>query len=147
MSKFASRIQTLPQRMLRKLRRRRSRSGIAVVEFAICLPILMAMVMGVIEASNAVFLQQALTSASYEAANVASAIGGTSAEATTRANAVLTALGIKNSTVSISPTVTTATPIGTTIVVTVSAPFASNSLVFGYIGSPTLSAKITIPHL
>ncbi len=147
MSNFALGIQSLRVRMLRKLRRRRSRSGIAVVEFAICLPILMAMVMGVIEASNAVFLQQALTSASYEAANVASAIGGTSAEATTRANAVLTALGIKNSTVTISPTVTTATPIGTTIVVTVSAPFAANSLVFGYIGSPNLSAKITIPHL
>lgn len=147
MGKLLIRIQSSPFRMLRKLRRRRSRAGIAVVEFAVCLPILMAMVMGVIEASNAVFVQQALTSASYEAANVASAIGGTSAEATTRANAVLTALGIKNSTVTITPTVTTATPIGTTIVVTVSAPFASNSLVFGYIGSPTLSAKITIPHL
>jgi len=147
MNTLASRLQTSPFRLLRKLRRRRSRAGIAVVEFAVCLPILMAMVMGVIEASNAVFLQQALTSASYEAANVASAIGGTSTEATTRANAVLTALGVKNSTVTISPTVTTATPIGTTIVVTVSAPFASNSLVFGYIGSPTLSAKITIPHL
>lgn len=147
MSKLSTRIASSPFRALRKLRRRRSRAGIAVVEFAVCLPILMAMVMGVIEASNAVFLQQALTSAAYEAANVASAIGGTSAEATTRANAVLTALGVKNSSVSISPTVTTATPIGTTIVVTVSAPFASNSLVFGYIGSPTLSAKITIPHL
>lgn len=147
MSKTVSRMPSSPFALLRKLRRRGSRRGIAVVEFAVCLPILMAMVMGVIEASNAVFLQQGLTSAAYEAANVASAIGGTSTDATTRANAVLAALGIKNSTVSISPTVTTATPIGTTIVVTVSAPFASNSLVFGYIGSPTLSAKITIPHL
>ena len=133
--------------VLRKYRRRRSRAGIAAVEFAVCLPILMAMIMGVIESSNAVFLQQSLTSAAYEAANVASAIGGTSADAQTRANAVLTALGVKNSTVSINPTVTTATPIGTTIVVTVSAPFSANSLVFGYIGSPTLAAKITIPHL
>lgn len=147
MSKLSTRIASSPFRALRKLRRRRSRAGIAVVEFAVCLPILMAMVMGVIEASNAVFLQQSLTSAAYEAANVASAIGGTSTDATTRANAVLTALGVKNGSVSISPTVTTATPIGTTIVVTVSAPFASNSLVFGYIGSPTFSAKITIPHL
>jgi len=147
MNKSAYRISSTPFRLLRKLRRRRSRAGIAVVEFAVCNPILMAMVMGVIESSNAVFLQQALTSAAYEAANVASAIGGTSAEATIRANAVLAALQIKSGTVSISPAVTTATPIGTTIVVTVSAPFASNSLVFGYIGSPTLSAKITIPHL
>ena len=135
------------RRRSRTRSQRRERSGLAAVEFALCLPIMLAMTFGVVEASNAVFLQQALTSAAYEAANVASAVGGTSTNAQTRANAVLTSLGVKSATVTISPTVTASTVVGTTIVVTCSAPLSANSIVLGYVGQTTLTAKITIPHM
>mgnify|MGYP003350558911 CR=1 FL=1 len=133
--------------MRREDARRLGERGSAAVEFALCLPIMLAMTFGVVEASNAVFLQQALTSAAYEAANVASAVGGTSTNAQTRANAVLTSLGVKSATVTISPTVTASTVVGTTIVVTCSAPLSANSIVLGYVGQTTLTAKITIPHM
>jgi len=123
------------------------RSGVAAVEFAVCLPVLGMVVFGVIETTNAVYVQQAITSAAYEAANVASATGGTSATAQTRATAVLTSLGIKSATVSINPAVTAATPLGTTIVVTCSVPLSANMYSFGYLKSPTLQAAVTISRL
>lgn len=130
-----------------RLRRKSTRRGTAVVEFAICLPILSIVVFGVIEASNAIYVQQAITSAAYEAANVASATGGTAASAQTRANAVLTSLGITSATVTISPAVTASTALGTKIVVTCTAPLAANMLSFGYMGGPTLKAVVTIAKL
>ncbi len=128
-------------------KRSRARKGVSVVELAVCMPMLFALVFGVIEVSNAIFLQQALTSAAYEAANVASANGGTSASAQTRAKAVLTSLGIHSSTVTITPTVTASTSTGTEIVITCSAPLANNLVAFGFMGGPTLSARITIPRV
>jgi Flp pilus assembly protein TadG len=123
------------------------RSGTAAVEFALCLPLLIAMVFGVVETSNAVYLQNALTSAAYEASSVVSIAGGTSTNATTRANAVLTALGANGATVTISPTVTSATTLGTEITVTVSAPLSSNSLMFGFLGNRTLTARLVSQRL
>ena len=128
---------------LRKSRRR----GTAAVEFAVCLPILTAFVLGVIEVSNAVFLQQALTSAAYEASNVASAPAGSAAAAQIRANQVLTSLGINSGTITISPAVTPATALGTQFVVTVSAPTAGNLPAFGYISRSSLSAVVTTAKL
>ncbi|MBL9080989.1 MAG: pilus assembly protein [Planctomycetales bacterium] len=118
------------------------RRGAAAVEFAICLPILTVLVLAVIEASNAVYVQQAITSAAYEASNVVSASGGTATDAQTRANSVLTSLGIKSASVSITPAVTSSTPLGTQISVTCSAPLSANLTSFGYLGAPTLRSTI-----
>jgi Flp pilus assembly protein TadG len=126
---------------------RKDRRGTATVEFAVCLPVMAMIVLGTIEASNALFVQQALTSAAYEAANVASQTGGTSANAQTRATAVLSSLGINGATVNITPTITTTTALGTQIVVTTYAPFAGNLVKWGYMTNTTFTAKITIPKL
>jgi Flp pilus assembly protein TadG len=125
----------------------RKRAGVAAVEFAICLPILAALVFGSIEASKAVFVQQALTASAYEAGNVASAMDGTADDAVSRANQVLTSLGVKSTTVSISPAVTADTPIGTVIVITCSAPLGANTATNWCLGNRTLTAKFTIPRL
>jgi Flp pilus assembly protein TadG len=124
-----------------------SRSGVAAVEFAVCLPMLVALVFGAIEASNAVFLQQALTASAYEAGNVASSSGGTSADALVRAKSVLSGLRVNSATISISPTVTIDTPIGTTIVITCSAPLSANSATSWCLNNKTMTAKYTIPRL
>ncbi|MGV3607265.1 MAG: TadE/TadG family type IV pilus assembly protein [Planctomycetaceae bacterium] len=123
------------------------RRGTSTVEFAVCLPLVAALVFGVIEVSNAVFLQNALTSAAYEAANVASQSGGTATNAQSRAQAVLSGLGVTSATVTISPAVTASTPLATEITVTCSAPLTANSLTFGYLGGPTLTAQVVIPRL
>ncbi len=131
----------------KRIPKRNRRSGTSTVEFAVCLPLIATLVFGVIEVSNAVFLQNALTSAAYEAGNVASASGGTSANAQSRATAVLTGLGVTSATVTISPAVTASTPVGTEITVTCSAALTANSLTFGYLGGPTLTAQFIIPRL
>lgn len=124
-----------------------SRSGVAAVEFAICMPLLFVVVFGAIETSNAVFLQQALTAAAYEAGTVAAAMGGNSDDAATQGAAVLTGLQVNSGTVSISPTVTPDTPIGTTIVVTCTAPLGANTATTWCLGNRTLTATFTIPRL
>lgn len=108
---------------------------------------LAALVFGSIEASSAVFLQQALTAAAYETGNVVSAIGGTSADGITRANAVLAGLGVQNATIGIVPTIDVNTPIGTTIVITCSAPANVNTVTSWCLGSKTLTAHYTVPRL
>ncbi|MDX1948132.1 MAG: TadE/TadG family type IV pilus assembly protein [Pirellulaceae bacterium] len=125
----------------------RKRRGAAAVEFAICLPLLLTLVLGVIETSNALFVQHAITCAAYEGANVASATGGTSATANTRAQQVLTSLGIKSATVSFSPAVTSSTPVGTKIVVTCTVPLTANLASFGYLSGPSLTAVVTTAKL
>lgn len=125
----------------------RDRSGTAAVEFALCLPLLIAMVFGVVQTSNAVYLQNALTSAAYEASNVVSIAGGTSSNAQTRAAAVLTALGANGASTTISPTVTSSTPLGTEITITCTAPLSSNSVMFGFLGNWTLTARIVTQRL
>lgn len=104
------------------------RSGLAAVEFALCLPLLMILVFGSIEASNAIYLRQAMTIASYEATQIASAVGGTDAEALQRANEILATYNIQGASVGISPSITATTVPGTAITVTISAPSNSNSI-------------------
>jgi len=124
-----------------------NRRGAAVVEFAICLPVICMFVLGVIETANAIFVQQALTSAAYEAANVASAMGNTSAQGQSCATQVLNAMGVSGGTVTITPAVTAATPTGTMIEVTCSAPLGANSAIFGYFTTTTLTAKVRMTRL
>ena len=131
-----------PSNHRKPTKHKRDRRGAAAVEFAICLPILTVLVLAVIEASNAVYVQQAITSAAYEASNVVSASGGTASDAQTRANSVLNSLGIKSASVSITPAVTSSTPLGTQISVTCSAPLSANLTSFGYLGALTLRSTI-----
>ena len=117
----------------------RNRNGIAAVELAICLPVLMIIALGSIEATNAIFLKQRLTSAAYEGARAAIAPGQTTAGATAAANSVLTQFGISGTTVTVNPNVTTATATGTQITVSVTAPFGSNSCMQPFIVGKVLN--------
>ena len=125
----------------------RARSGVAATELAVCLPFLLAIVFGSIETANAIFLQQALTCAAYEAGSVAAANGGTSSVATNRANGILTLLGVNSATVTVSPVITATTPNNTQITVTCSAPLGSNTATGWNLGNRTLTATYVISHL
>lgn len=125
----------------------RRRLGAAAAEFAVCLPMLMALTFGAVEATNAVFVKKALVEAAYEAGNVASSIGGTSSVAISRAQGVSTLLGVKSVTVKVSPTVTTNTATGTPITVTCTTNLASNSVTGWCIGNMTYTATYTVIHL
>ncbi len=139
-------IRTGQHHELRRFQRT-SRSAIATVELAVCLPVLAIFVFGTIEFSNAIFVQQGLTSAAYEAGNILSADGGTSATATTRAQAVLSGLNVRSATVTISPAVTSTTPTGTVIEVTCTAPFGSNSVTSSFFKNVNVTARYTVARL
>lgn len=104
------------------------RSGVAAVEFALCLPLLMLLVFGSIEAANAIYLRQAMTIAAYESVQVASAFGGTEPEAIARGEEILATFNVSNATIEVQPKITANIKGGTPITVTVEAPTNSNSL-------------------
>lgn len=105
-----------------------SRRGSATVEVALTLPVLILLVFGSIEASNAIFLKQAATVAAYETARVASSSGGTESAAMTRGNEILTSRSIGGGTIEITPAVDAFTVRGVEITVKVSVPANANSI-------------------
>jgi Flp pilus assembly protein TadG len=123
----------------RVARRSALRRGAAMLELAICLPLLLSVVLGSIEATNAIFLQEHLTSAAYEGARSATAPGQTVAGATAAANKVLVQFRISGATVTITPNIEYLTPTGTAVTVRVSAPLGSNALMRPFIFGKTIS--------
>lgn len=105
----------------------RIRKGTATVELAVCLPFMITLTMGSIEATNAIFLEYRLTAAAYEGARCATTPSQTTEGAKTAAGEVLTNFSIVGGSVSVSPDVTKDTATGTPVAVTTSAKFSSNS--------------------
>jgi len=104
------------------VKRRRFRRGIAAVELAITLPILVSFVFGTIEVCNLIFLRQALVTTTYEAARVAVRSNATHASATASAEAVLAARGISGAKVAFSVDDVAKVSRGTPFAATVTAP-------------------------
>ncbi len=122
------------------------------MELAVCLPLLMIVAVGSIEATNAIFLKEHLTSAAYEAARRATAtVPWTSNDNPTKAaQYVLGQFGILGGIVQIVPTtVTSSTPAGTQVTVTVSAPLGSNSCMQPFIIGKAITnvgARVVMDH-
>ncbi|MBA4031549.1 MAG: pilus assembly protein TadE [Planctomyces sp.] len=126
---------TFRQRIFLPTRRQcpaRHPRGAATVELAICLPIIMLVVFGSIESANAIFLKTTLTQASYEAARAVTSTGGTVEAAEARAREVLASRNVTGASISFTPTVESATPVGTMIQVKVSSPVTSLSGMFDW---------------
>lgn len=104
----------------------RLRKGAAAVELAICLPMMVILTLGTLEATDLVFLRQRLVSAAFEAARTTTAPGATSAAGIAAGTTVLTQRGITGGSVTVSPTVTSKTATGTEVTATVVAPFPVN---------------------
>ena len=104
-----------------------SRKGAALVELAVCLPVLMVLILGSIEATSAIFVRQALTTAAYEAAREAARTGATTLTATARGQAVLDARRIRNSTIQFTPSNVSTAGRGNIITIEVTATLSGNS--------------------
>ena len=124
------------------------RRGLAVVELAICLPIMIMLTFGAIEAANAIYLKQILVTAAYEAARSATALGGTQADGEARYTQIVSSAGMQGTTITFTPSITEATALGTAIKVTVAAPADSNSFsIKKYFKGATLRGVVTMPKL
>lgn len=100
----------------------------AAVEAAIALPLLVLLVFGAMELANGIFLNQSLSIAAYEGARAVCRSGASSAHGESRVAEILSARNIEDYSVSISPNVTSNTPRGTELRVTVTATAPSRGL-------------------
>lgn len=127
---------------------RAAKRGMAVVELAVCMPILTLLVLGTIETANLISVQQGVTAAAYEAIRIASSQGGTPAQAETQAEAVLSSYGIQNAQLEFTPPINEALDRGEEVTVNISAPASDNSVTMGSLfGNRTIHASLTMVRL
>ncbi|MCS7465272.1 pilus assembly protein [Stieleria sp. ICT_E10.1] len=123
---------------------RRKRDGVAAVEFAVCLPVIVLLVFGSIEASSFIFLKQSLSVACYEAAREASQSGSTEAEADARGLAILESRSVNDFEIRF-PSGVDELQRGEQVVCEVSAPTRTNSPIAGeFVTNRTLVARVVM---
>lgn len=121
------------------------RNGGALVELAVCLPVLILLVMGSIEASHAIYLKQSLVTAAYEAIREATDESATTASAISKAQEILDHRNVQASSITFSPANVTLTTRGQPITVTVSAPCQINMpIATRFLTAPTLTVQATM---
>ena len=76
-------------------KKRRRRKGVAIVELAICLPVIVVLVVGSIEACSMIFVKQSLHIAAYEAVRVAIRQGSSNTDVLDRGNQILNERNVK----------------------------------------------------
>jgi Flp pilus assembly protein TadG len=108
-------------------RRRRTRSGVTVVEFAIVAPIFFLFLMAAFEFGWLNVLRHTADNAAYEAARTAMVPGATAAEAVAKANSILNIIKARNAQVTVTPSVITNSTDHVTV--TIDVPMSKNALV------------------
>ena len=106
---------------------RRSRRGVATGELAVCIPAIIALVMGTLECTTMIFVQQSLQVVAYETARIAIRPEGKNADVVSRANQVIAERRLVDASVSLSPSDIESLAPGAPITVTVRAPANRNS--------------------
>jgi Flp pilus assembly protein TadG len=125
--------------------KRSNRRGVAAVEFAVCLPVLVLLVFGAIEASSFIFLKQSLNVAAYEGIRETVRIGSNNANGTDRAQNILTARTVNDFNIAFPNGEASGANRGDEIVIEVSAPTATNSPLAGqWLANRTLTARIVM---
>ena len=113
------------------IRPRPARRGTAATELAVCLPILLVLIIGTIEACSMVYLKQSLSVAAYEGVRVSVSPKGDTAAVVTAVNRILTARNVNSPTITVSPADFATQPAETWVSVRVSAPANANSIISG----------------
>ena len=81
--------------------KRNPRRGVAAVEFALLLPVFVLLVLGTIEATSMIFLQQSLEIAAYEGARIALVPDSTDGNVEGAARQILDARNVQGSTTTV----------------------------------------------
>ncbi|HCS51247.1 TadE/TadG family type IV pilus assembly protein [Rubinisphaera sp.] len=124
---------------------RNKRSGTAMVEMAVCLPVLVFLVFGAIEAAEFIHLKQDLAICTYEAAKIASKGSKVNSDVTTRFNEMASAKSMNNATLSISPTLTSSTASGTEVTLTATVQADANySLPMRFFSGISLTKRVVV---
>lgn len=107
---------------------RRNRRAVAATEFAVCLPVIVLLMLGMIEACSMIFLKQSLSVAAYEGAHTAVKPGATSAEVRTTCETILGDRRVRSANIEVAPADVEAIPVGEFMTVRISAPSRDNAV-------------------
>jgi Flp pilus assembly protein TadG len=126
-------------------RHRHHHRGVAAVEFAVCLPVLVLLVFGAIEASSFIFLKQSLNVAAYEGIREAVRIGSNNASGVARAQNILVARTVNDFNIGFPNGESSNIARGNEVVIEVSAPTQTNSPLAGqWLTNRTLTARVVM---
>ena len=121
------------------------RRAVAATEFAVCLPLIVVLLLGTLEASTMIFLKQSLSIAAYEGARSAMTADAVAADVETSCNIILSQRNVAGGTVVVTPAPLESQPVRSWITVTVSAPASSNSVIQGlFYSSHTVAARTSM---
>ncbi len=110
-----------------------SRKGVAAVELALCVPLLLTLTMGMVETGNVISTQTRMYSAAYEAARLATRPttaenrAATSGAVIAYAESLLNQLGISGAQVTLQPADLSTLVPQQLVTVTITAPLGQNS--------------------
>ena len=120
-----------------------TRPGATTVELAFCIPVLLAIVLGIMEFSRGLQIQQTLRQAAFEGARAGIELDASTADVTSAVNAITSSLAVKNPTITIVPNPLTNT--SPTVSVTVSTTPATNGWFLKFFNNNSvISATITL---
>jgi len=126
-------------------RKSAARRGVAATEFAVCLPVIVLLVLGMIECCTMIFLKQSLTIASYEGVRTALEERAVIADVRRSSQQILTQRRVNGGTITVNPANIPGVPTGQYITVTVTAPADRNSVILGsFFRGRILSASATM---
>ncbi|MGI9474254.1 MAG: TadE/TadG family type IV pilus assembly protein [Rubripirellula sp.] len=126
-------------------RRRRPVRGVAAVEFAVCLPVIVLLVFGAIEASSFIFLKQSLNVAAYEGIRESIRVGFDNANGMDRASNILDSRNVNDFAVSFPNGEAGNAVRGDEIVIEVTAPTSTNSPLAGqFVSNRLLTARVVM---
>lgn len=123
----------------------RERQGAYTVEFALCCGLFFMIMMAGIEFTRFMYAKHSVDQAAYEAARVGIVPGATPSQVTAAANRILGATGIRNSTVTVSPSTFNGST--STVTVSIRCPYADNSWMGPvFLVNTNLQSEVTLDH-
>ena len=133
----------------RRGRNDRSRKAAAVVEAALCIPVVIILMLGTVEICSRFYLKESLTIAAYEGARTGVKRRATKADVVDRVQNILTARNVtlgESGTITVTPDDLSTLSALDPLVVTVSAPPTGNcTLVFdSIVATGNMSSSVTM---
>lgn len=123
----------------------RRRSGVAAAEFAVCLPLIILLVFGSIEATSFIFLKQTLNIAAYEGIRESIKVGSNNAKGASRAENILLARDVQGYEIVFPNGQSKQAKRGEAVVLEIRASAAANSPLAGqFINDRQLVARVVM---
>ena len=120
------------------------RPAAAVVELAVCLPVLVVLVLGAIESTSMTFLQNSLQIVAYESIRTAVRPNATPSDVQARANQVITERSINDASITVTPANVDALEPGTQITIVATATTGTNAVLPLQFFGGSLSARVVM---